>query len=498
MMSAASIYIRHAMLGALVANSPFSILEPFLLGAMDAARNSADARPGADEILVAMVERMRKTPGRIKSHISMMQIRIHRFPRGLRGAAGEDGCYMAPSVVAIGPYHHGLPHLQDMEEVKHAAAHSFCEAAGPGAITKVYDAMLSVAGDARRCYAPGDAAVARLGDAELAAMMLLDGCFLLQFMGNSAAPLFAGCALSSGPAILMDMMLLENQLPWLVLEALMASASVEVDVHGFVAGMVDKYFPKKIAPRWRRVVRRLRTACGGGGGPAAEGASAAAAAEDKPPPPPHLLGLLRSSLIRGMPAKERAYRAGSSSLLSSSSAVKLAQIGVMPAPSTAAWFADMRLRKNPVLGELALSPLFLDDVTASWLVNVAALEASTAASCESDGVVVSSYLSVLAMLMDRKEDVHELRGRGVLRGHFSNTQTLAFFKGLGRRLRLGGRYVVVLEQIEAYKRNRPVRIAVHRFLYKNSKIIAAVLSIAGVVVGIFKALLSLKTGRGGS
>jgi hypothetical protein len=36
-----------------------------------------------------------------------------------------------------------------------------------------------------------------------------------------------------------------------------------------------------------------------------------------------------------------------------------------------------------------------------------------------------------------------------------------------------------------------VRIAAHRFLYKNYKSIATVLSIAGVIVGIFKAILAL-------
>jgi hypothetical protein len=133
--------------------------------------------------------------------------------------------------------------------------------------------------------------------------------------------------------------------------------------------------------------------------------------------------------------------------LLSSSAVELAQIGVKLTASTATWLGDMRLRKNLVLGELSLSPLFLNGVTACWLVHMAALEACTA--WDSDGFVVSSYLSVVVMLMDRKEDVHELRSKGVLRSLVSNTQTLAFFKGLGQHLRLGGRYV--LERIESYK-----------------------------------------------
>ncbi|RLN12698.1 hypothetical protein C2845_PM09G08130 [Panicum miliaceum] len=163
---------------------------------MDATGSAADVvvvvaahgRPAAQEILVAMEERMHKKTERIESHVAMMQARIHRFPWGLRGIGGEDGRYIVPSVVAIGPYHHGLPHLQEMEEVKHAAAHQFCRDAGRST-KEVYERILSLAGDARHCYAPDDGAVARLDDAELAAMLFLDGCFLLQYMSKSDEPM---------------------------------------------------------------------------------------------------------------------------------------------------------------------------------------------------------------------------------------------------------------------------------------------------------------------
>lgn len=432
---------------------------------------------------------MHKTTERIESHVAMMQTRIHRFPRGLRGIGGDDDRYIVPSVVAIGPYHHGLPHLQEMEEVKHAAAYHFCRDAGRSP-EEVYGSILFLAGDARHCYATDDEAVVRLSDAELAAMLFLDGCFLLQYMANSDEPMFAGCNLSSGQAILRDMMLLENQIPWLVLDAL--TGFLPVNVRHFVTEVGDKFFPnEKDSAGW--IIRFqvfLMMKCRRV--PAAR-EPLGHCQSDISYKPAHLLGLLRFSQLQSMPSDEREYQAGSSSLLSSS-AVELAQIGVKLTASTATWLGDMRLRKNLVLGELSLSPLFLNDVTACWLVNMAALEACTA--WDSDGFVVSSYLSVVAMLMDRKEDVHELRSKGVLRSLFSNTQTLAFFKGLSQHLRLGGRYVVVLEQIESYKRNRPVRIAAHRFLYKNYKIIATVLSIAGVIIGIFKAILALKLKTG--
>jgi hypothetical protein len=67
-----------------------------------------------------------------------------------------------------------------------------------------------------------------------------------------------------------------------------------------------------------------------------------------------------------------------------------------------------------------------------------------------------------------------------------------FFKGLARHLRLGHRYFVLLSKVHDYKRERPVQIAIHRFVYNNFKAIVAFLSIASVLVGIFKTLMSLK------
>ena len=67
-----------------------------------------------------------------------------------------------------------------------------------------------------------------LGDAEFAAMMFLDGCFLLQYMvaggdvehDATALVLQNRMTLSTGPSIQKDIFLLENQIPWLVLDAL--------------------------------------------------------------------------------------------------------------------------------------------------------------------------------------------------------------------------------------------------------------------------------------
>uniref|UniRef100_A0A0A9AKK7 Uncharacterized protein n=1 Tax=Arundo donax TaxID=35708 RepID=A0A0A9AKK7_ARUDO len=179
----------------------------------------------------------------------------------------------------------------------------------------------------------------------------------------------------------------------------------------------------------------------------------------------------------------------------SSSAVELAEMGIKLTPSKETWFADMSLsNKSPLLfGELSLTPLFLNDFTACWLVNMAALEASTSLlDGPSDGFIVSSYLSLLAMLMDKEEDVHELRAKHLIVSFFSNEDMLAFFKGLAKHLRLGIRYFAIIEKIVDYKRDKRVPIVLHKFVYHNFRIILTLLSIASVLVGIFKAILSLK------
>uniref|UniRef100_A0A0E0QDR3 Uncharacterized protein n=1 Tax=Oryza rufipogon TaxID=4529 RepID=A0A0E0QDR3_ORYRU len=361
---------------------------------------------------------------------AIAQGKIHRFPRGLRGIGGSDERYIAPTVVAIGPYRHGEPpHLQDMEKAKLAAANHFFAAS----VEDVYGKLLSVVGKARDCYDDDD---------KRRRVRRHDGCFLLHYLSR-------GSAVASDHTILKDVMLLENQIPWLVLDTLMEMEFLNVDVRNFVAGLGDKFFPKNgdKAGRWWSVVwatgqrgniTKLKRDINGG-------------QSYESYRPAHLLVLLRFSQIWRMPEREINYVAANTSLLSSS-AVELAQIGV--------------------------------NLTAS----TAATSSGAAASYVYGDFVVSSYLSALAMLMDREEDVQQLRGHRVVLSTFSNTQTLDLFKRIGQHLSLGSRYFVVLEQIEAYRRNRPARTMVYKFLYKHIKAISVILSIVSVFVGIFKAL----------
>ncbi|CAO2205595.1 unnamed protein product [Urochloa humidicola] len=438
----------------------------------------------------ALEVRLRDTNERLEARISMIHTRIHRFPHTLRGIGGVEGNrrYVEPSVVAIGPYHHGLPHLQEMEEVKRGAAYRLLRGRGC-TVEEVYKKVLSVAGAARRCYDDASPLVEGLSDAEFVDMMFVDGCFLLWYLQPPAGgdPLLRGCAFSYGHNILKDILRLENQIPLSVLEALIDGP---VDLQTLVPTKATHFFFNRAEEKVRpcNVIRFLMKYCRRVPG---ERSSSISLGDSKPP---HLLGLLRSYMISGMPCQKTSIKTRGPSSLLSRSAVDLAQIGVKLKASTAHWFADMNVQRQLLCGDLSLSSLSLGDFAACCLVNMAALETAVsfdASSSERDAFVVSSYLSLLTMLMDREEDVHELRMRGVLRSTFSNAQTLAFFKELGQHLQHGYNYRNTKLEISEYIRQRPVRTAVHKFVYNNHRIIVAVLSIAGALVGILKALYSV-------
>ncbi|CAL5004364.1 unnamed protein product [Urochloa decumbens] len=445
----------------------------------------------------ALRERLHSTAEALETRISMTSTRIPRFPHRLRGIGGADNCHVVPSMVAIGPYHHGLPHLQEMEEVKQAAAHRLCGMSGRS-VEEVYEKILSVAGDARRCY--DDVSVAGLSDAEFATMMFVDASFLVWYLAAHDDKLFPGLVLSSEPNIEKDIFMLENQIPWLVLRAIMENTNNN-DVWLRASYRLGDIRPRKeekkkrwMAQWWQLCFPDPMT------GDDDHGRSDDTDSIIQRCMPMHLLGLLRFSLICRMPLEKREskFTFGASTPLTTTcrTAFELAQVGIKLAANKARWFADMNCVKKPVVfGELSLSPLYLTDVTTCWLVNMAALESvelSAAQSFDKDGYVISSYLSTLAMLMDREEDVQELRRSDVVKTNFTNTETLAFFKGIGKHLRQGINYFNTLAEIDRYIRQRPVTIVIHRFLYNNYKYIVAVMSIASVLVGIFKAIYSLK------
>ena len=153
-------------------------------------------------------------------------------------------------------------------------------------------------------------------------------------------------------------------------------------------------------------------------------------------------------------------------------------------------------QEGTLFAELSLAPLTLDCDLASYLLNMEALELCMVKSFSKAPVedsAVCSYLLLLANLVHRHEDVHQLRVSGLLQGGggLTDEEALRFFTNL-RNMRHGRCYNRVMAQIEIYKESRWKEAKVYAFYYKNKKTIAAVVTGIGALVGIIGTLLSIK------
>ncbi|CAL5010940.1 unnamed protein product [Urochloa decumbens] len=403
-----------------------------------------------------------------------MDKKIHRFPPSLHGLK----LYSTPKAVSIGPYHRDLIRVKDMQKVKKVAAHHFVKQSGRP-FKDIYKDVAEAAGAASDFYASNE--VQGMGDDEFANMMFLDGCFLLQYMVSTGFgklnPSLMSFFETNQAVISEDIMLLENQLPWVVLTTLreFMNPPNPLLVKDFVAKMGRTLQARKDK-------------------------------EDEPfdygsYSPPHLLGRLwYYKTTRQSPTDEVIIDVTDEVIIDvqdgkpmpkSISAIELAEIGIGLKASKTAKFSDMDIKKVPLFAKIVLAPLLLDQVRSSWLINMVAFEVcmsmGTAGRPDKPSPVVCSYLAILAMLMDREEDVHKLRADHIVQGELTNKEMLDFFKTVIKHISGGDPYLHIMEEVEDYKLKWWMWIIVYQFFYKNRKTIAAVLSAVGVLVGILKA-----------
>ncbi|XP_066341434.1 UPF0481 protein At3g47200-like [Miscanthus floridulus] len=419
-----------------------------------------------------------------------MERKMHTFPLALSRFRQRYG---DPVLMPIGPYAGVTLDLDTLNTVKNVATHHFRSGTIFGSVDDMFKHFCSAVGDVRRlCQRTDDFLVAyrnkaKDDDSSLKFNMLLDGCFLLEYMqmrtnsrDDGSMPKLLACYLDSNKAAIdRDMMLLENQLPWVVIQTLARYQQQEVTMKEFVAKMARTLQVRR-GPDDSRL-------------PGSE--------------PPHLLGLLRSYKIgygsHGSVVVPPSDGSGTIRPMSkTTSAIELAEIGIKLKASKTTRLIDMGIKKTLLGAELFVAPLLLDEIRLCWLINMAAFElcaAPTYAASSSTDVqgyaenrAVSAYLVVLAMLMDREEDVHALRSKGLLQGQLTNKEILDFFKDLVKSISGGPLYAHLMREIEDYKIKRWVWIKLYKFIYKNYRTIAALLSVVGVLAGIFKTLLSLK------
>ncbi|XP_034707138.1 UPF0481 protein At3g47200-like [Vitis riparia] len=187
-------------------------------------------------------------------------------------------------VISIGPYHHGKPHLHPVQMIKPRYAQKFLADRNRLDIEALYTKILGKIEEVRNCY--DKRPMNKYDDKKLAWMMLLDGCFLLQFIRriDDMSKVLRKHQISF---VRQDLFLLENQLPFGVLKLIFEGAKFN---GGSTMEQMITYFVTGI--------RRLERST----------------SEIQLDEPSHLLGLLRSALLGGSKQEQQLEKKGKSSL----------------------------------------------------------------------------------------------------------------------------------------------------------------------------------------
>ncbi|KAG5226371.1 UPF0481 protein [Salix suchowensis] len=157
-------------------------------------------------ILARLRHKMELTPQQ-----DMAECCIYRVPNSFRNVNPEA---YTPQLISIGPLHRGDGRLKGMEEQKWRYFKEFVEEQGWVKIDDLWWHIKGKEADIRACYSEN---FNKIGGSDFIEMILLDAVFIIKFFKHSN-----GQSLILKPWMIFDiredLMLLENQLPFFIIE----------------------------------------------------------------------------------------------------------------------------------------------------------------------------------------------------------------------------------------------------------------------------------------
>ncbi|KAG5520653.1 hypothetical protein RHGRI_033286 [Rhododendron griersonianum] len=347
-----------------------------------------------------------------------------------------------PQFVSFGPYHHMEPHLEPMEKHKRRALLHFLKKSRKPLASYVA-ALAEVAPNLKDSYESLDPFWDRDTDAFLV-MMILDGCFMLEVLRllhlddyAPNDPIFSSIGkLHVVPYIRRDMIMLENQLPMLLLTTLLAvekegTQQDDGEFHEIVNKLICKFcFPNPWFPYDSSIGKCL-----------------------------HLLDVYRcvssvenfmvfwfcNQVIRAAFLFQEAgrnevirsstggneviryrYSMGGNEVIRYStggnevirSAMELSDAGIRFKKSGSARLDDISFTG----GVLSLPPILVDDTTESTFLNLMAFERF---HFDLVGDEVTSYIFFMSKIIDSAEDVRLLRAGGIIKNALGSDNDIA-------------------------------------------------------------------------
>ncbi|ONH95006.1 hypothetical protein PRUPE_7G046000 [Prunus persica] len=421
-------------------------------------------------------KRFKKLRDAPKSPIPSSQPKIQKVPFMLRDHKNFDKYYV-PRAVAIGPFHHGNPRCKLAQKYKLMLTLKFADFVGQKD-EDLYKKIEEKIKELRECYVKE--ATEHIDDGTLAWMLFLDGCSTLQFIYSLMNEHEEFEIKRDQVAFAQqDLFLLENQIPYQVLELLMSSSdkrevlkhAIEsfVQMHiivpvekqskgqeqkhqpGITENREQKQEPDTTSSTEHKVDITENTETKQQDGLTTDtdqkqqpgvttdanhkqqpGVTTDANQKQQPEEPTHLLDLLRKRIL-GPPKKDVSKKkVGESPKQTFRNVQELSAAGIHFQPSKTNFLGDISFKSHCFAGFLSLPPISVDDSTGPKFMNLIAYEMCP--DFQND-YGVASYIGFLDALIDHADDVKKLRSASVLFNFLGSDKEVAqLFNEIGTDL----------------------------------------------------------------
>lgn len=316
--------------------------------------------------------------------MSPLSCSIYVVPAKLR-ELGKDK--YEPSIISVGPYHHGNTNLEASQKYKSWYLDSYLTHSPDRSLKDCVAAIREMEEEARECYAHEIG----LSSDDFVRMMVLDGCFILELFRKYH---FQGCNMEWKdflfdatwivPSLRRDLILLENQIPFRILDRLYQlsdSHTQDLPLGELAVDFFDPILPTVLRnQKYSTEAKHL-----------------------------HLLDLLRTYLIHPFDARDFAMEFGNNPYWEfTNCATDLRDAGVkFKRKDSAKSLLDITFSSD---GTLEIPPFFFGTSWAVLISNLIALE-----QCHRDhSDTITSYVFLLHKLINCDKEVKLLCDKGIL------------------------------------------------------------------------------------
>ncbi|XAR57003.1 hypothetical protein NMG60_11025000 [Bertholletia excelsa] len=341
----------------------------------------------------------------------------------------ERSSQYSPKVVSIGPLCHDEQcGLEDAEKHKWLYLNSLLTRKPnlEESLEKCVEALRELEVKVRNCYG----GQIHLTADELVKMMLVDGCFIIELLFKSNVKslrrrddYFFGSK-ERFAQLRRDLILLDNQIPFFVLERLFGLVQVPKQCTTSLPDMVLTFFKRMVPPEVQTFQGRLGQ-------------------EFK-----HILDLIHHCFLPSIQEPECQEETSTNKEDTTKSATTLKRDGIQFTKVTAESLLDIKFSSSR--GVLQIPPLKFHDFTEFVLTNLIALELC----CSDRPKHVASYVSLMGMLIQNDQDVRLLYRASILtNGLEKREEVKSLFKNVQVKLEnIDFFYRGLWKQVCGYKR----------------------------------------------